>query len=255
MPARRRVPLPLGITWVATRRDWYTVTMPDTERHVATERDQSRQRYTLSLEEVLRAFDAAQLPRTMRTLQRYCVSGRLDCLKAETPTGDAYVVDPQSVDRAIGELKLIHGDRQSATSRDTSGSVAEVVEPIQEADTSRRVATGRDEIEPISDENIARQPTTQRDTSRSVATDLDIYEHPYVRRLESQIEKLETKYEAQVRRTEEIQVKNQQALIELQRMTTIGQSKTLADFMLQAKNWIVGAEPADAPPAGQGPVM
>ena len=72
---------------------------------------------------------------------------------------------------------------------------------------------------------------------------LDLYDHPYVRRLETQVEKLEMKYEAQVRRTEEIQISNQKQLIELQRMTTIGQSKTLADFMLKAKNLFVGGSP------------
>ena len=76
---------------------------------------------------------------------------------------------------------------------------------------------------------------------REVATDLDIYEHPYVKRLENQVEKLEVKYEAQVRRTEDIQQRSQERLMELQRMTTIGQSKTLADFMLQARNWLTGS--------------
>jgi hypothetical protein len=226
--------------------------MPDTDRPVATDRDQARHRYTLSLHHVQIEFDRAQLPRTMRTLQRYCESGRLNCLKTETPTGDAYVVDPLSVERAIGELKLIHGDRQDATSRDVSPPVAPVIEPKEETDMSRPTATGRDIIEektPVVDV----QPTpTGPDVARHAATDLDIYEHPYVKRLETQLEKLETKYEAQVRRTEEVQLRAHDKLVELQRMTTIGQSKTLADFMLQAKNWIVGGASDDAVAAPTG---
>lgn len=224
--------------------------MTDTDRPVATDRDQSRHRYTHSLHQVQSEFDRAQLPRTMRTLQRYCESGRLDCLKTETPTGDAYVVDPQSVERAIGELKLIHGDRHDATGRDVSLPVVPVVEPIDMPDLSRPTATGRDTTnEKILD--VAMRPTpTDSDMSRPVAADLNIYEHPYVKRLENQLEKLETKYEAQVRRTEELQLKAHDKLVELQRMTTIGQSKTLADFMLQAKNWIVGTAPEEvSPPA------
>lgn len=31
-----------------------------------------------------------------------------------------------------------------------------------------------------------------------------------------------------------------QQILELQRMTAIGQSQTLADFMLKAKEWILG---------------
>jgi hypothetical protein len=60
---------------------------------------------------------------------------------------------------------------------------------------------------------------TRSDVSRLVATDLDIFEHPYVKRLESQVEKWEGKYQEQVRRTEEIQMHSQEKILELQRMT------------------------------------
>ncbi len=80
---------------------------------------------------------------------------------------------------------------------------------------------------------------THPDTSRHVETH-DIFEHPYVKRLEAQVEKWEGKYHDQVRRTEEIQMKSTQQILELQRMTAIGQSETLADFMLKAKDWILG---------------
>jgi hypothetical protein len=62
-----------------------------------------------------------------------------------------------------------------------------------------------------------------------------------VKRLEAQVEKVEKKYDDQVRRTEEIQLKSQQQIIELQRMTAIGQSQTLADFMLRAKEYFLGS--------------
>lgn len=211
--------------------------MSDTDRQAATHRDESRQRYTLSLEEVMHLFDAAQMPRTLRTLQRYSASGRLDALKIETPTGDAYIVDPQSVERAIGELKMVYADRPTATSRDVSAPVAAEKEPPSLDDQPRPVATERD-VSPEPQRAIPR--ATDHDLSRHGATSHDIFEHPYVQRLERQIERLEERYEAQVRRTEEIQLRAQDKLVELQRMTTIGQSKTLADFMLQAKNWIVG---------------
>ena len=77
---------------------------------------------------------------------------------------------------------------------------------------------------------------TRRDMSRQVTSDLDIYEHPYVKRLEAQVDKLEKKYDDQIRRTEEIQINSQKQILELQRMTAIGQSQTLADFMLKAKD-------------------
>jgi hypothetical protein len=37
----------------------------------------------------------------LRTLQRYCASGHLDCRKAATALGDKYFVTPQSVSRHI----------------------------------------------------------------------------------------------------------------------------------------------------------
>ena len=61
-----------------------------------------------------------------------------------------------------------------------------------------------------------------------------------MKRLEGQVEKWENKYHDQVRRTEDIQLASQKQIIELQRMTAIGQSQTLADFMLKAKEWILG---------------
>ena len=81
---------------------------------------------------------------------------------------------------------------------------------------------------------------SRSDVTRQGTSDLDIYEHPYVKRLEAQVDKLEKKYDDQVRRTEEIQINGQKQILELQRMTAIGQSQTLADFMLKAKEWVLG---------------
>ena len=64
-----------------------------------------------------------------------------------------------------------------------------------------------------------------------------------IKQLQAKVEKLEAKYEAQVRRTEEIQLNSQHQLIELQRMTAIGQSETLGNFMLKAREWWQGNEP------------
>src|ERR1700736_5352826 len=66
-------------------------------------------RYSLSLDDVSHIFDQAGLPRNARSLQRYCVAGRLDCIKEETVSGLAYFVDPISVERAIKQLAQMHG--------------------------------------------------------------------------------------------------------------------------------------------------
>jgi hypothetical protein len=44
-------------------------------------------------------FVEAGLPRNIRSLQRYCAAGRLDCITEETASGLAYFVDPESVER------------------------------------------------------------------------------------------------------------------------------------------------------------
>jgi hypothetical protein len=112
----------------------------------------------------------------------------------------------------------------------------------------QKVPTESGEPEPLhtSEAPVRVQTRAPDDSDASrrerVRDDLDVYEHPYVKRLEAQVEKAEAKYEAQVRRTEDIQMKSQEKLLELQRMTTIGQNKTLADFMLQAKDWIIGGD-------------
>jgi hypothetical protein len=110
----------------------------------ATDRDETRQHFTLSLAQVMIQFDAAGLPRTLRTLQRYCENGRLQALKTETPTGEAYVVDPRSVERAIAELKLIYADRPDATGHDTSDPVVVEIGKNLGNDPARPVATDRD---------------------------------------------------------------------------------------------------------------
>ena len=76
--------------------------MPDKPRHDAPDPPRpTATEYPLTLDEVSRLFDEAGLPRNVRTLQRYCAAGRLNCIKEETVTGLAYFVDPASVERAI----------------------------------------------------------------------------------------------------------------------------------------------------------
>jgi hypothetical protein len=66
--------------------------MPDEVRHDASDTARpSATRYTLSLEETALRFTEAGLPRNIRSLQRYCAAGRLDCIKEETVSGLAYL--------------------------------------------------------------------------------------------------------------------------------------------------------------------
>jgi hypothetical protein len=145
--------------------------MSDEPRHEAP--DQARPTataYPLTLEDVSRLFDEAGLPRNVRTLQRYCAAGRLDCIKEETATGLAYFVDPASVERAIKQLAQLHGltdeVRHSATSEETPHSVAHDAEPSPTPDAPRASAADRDKDAEIIPE---RQSAPEPDTSGMVA--------------------------------------------------------------------------------------
>jgi len=131
---------------------------PGPARPTATE-------YPLTLEDVSRLFDEAGLPRNVRTLQRYCAAGRLDCIKEETATGLAYFVDPVSVERAIKQLAQLHGltdeVRHGATSEEMSHTVAHDVEPSPMPDAPRLSAADRDTgIETIAGRQSAPEPDT-----------------------------------------------------------------------------------------------
>jgi hypothetical protein len=212
--------------------------MSDIPRHDAPQPDDLR--HTLTVREVEVMFANAGVQRSHRHVLRLCQSGMLDAVKIPGgPSGEEWYVAPVSVPKAIGDLKQIDAQkaRRSAAQPDTSDDVAaEAVLEIN-TDTSRHDAPRPGTSEPIIQEDTG---TPEPVAARHAATEHDIYDHPYVKRLEERVDKLEAKYDAQVRRTEEIQIKSQAQLVELQRMTAVGQSQTLADFMLKAKDWLIG---------------
>lgn len=164
----------------ATRHDTPPLTPPDTSRPDAT------RAYRLTLDEVAHRFDQAGLARSMRTLQRYCASGRLDSLKTDTVAGVQYFVDEHSVERTIIELKQLSAltqerpsqpdmSRHDATRHDTSPVVEHSSQARQDSDIPRHVTTGDDTQRPADaapvakePESSSRQPATPPDMSRQV---------------------------------------------------------------------------------------
>ena len=122
----------------------------DLSRPVATSPDSE---FTLTIDEALERYARAGLPRTPRSVQRYCAKGHLDCRRIETQFGEKYLISPASVDKHIAYIEEVRATAAVATSRDrrTSRQVATTVaeeshdEPRQEAatspDLSRPVAT------------------------------------------------------------------------------------------------------------------
>lgn len=145
--------------------------MPDDVRHDTSDTPRpSATRYSLSLEETALRFVDAGLPRNIRSLQRYCAAGRLDCIKEETLSGLAYFVDPDSVARAITQLAQLHGItdevRHAATVHDMSHHVVSEDHARMLDDTPRPSAADHDNNMP---ENQERQSLPRPDVSQYVA--------------------------------------------------------------------------------------
>src|SRR5438132_2110794 len=121
----------------------------DQSRLVATSPDSD---FVLSIDDALERYARAGLPRTPRSIQRYCAKGHLDCRRVETSFGEKYLISPGSVDKHIAYIEEV---RPVATSRDGPRHAATTVareqsqeEPRQDGPTSpnqsRPVATSSD---------------------------------------------------------------------------------------------------------------
>lgn len=137
--------------------------MDDQPRPVATSPDNE---YSLSIEDAAALYERAGLPRTLRTIQRYCARGHLDSRRVEIPYGEKYLITPASVAKHIA---YIEETRQTMAGRDVP----------------RQVPTIRQQAAPAADD--ARQPPTDRDEPRRVAAGSE-YVSRYVARLEGENE-------------------------------------------------------------------
>src|SRR5919206_809595 len=99
--------------------------MDDQPRPVATSPDSD---YSLSIEDAVALYARAGLPRTPRTIQRYCANGHLDCRRVEIPYGEKYLITPASVTK---HTAYIEETRQTLAGRDQPRPVA----PPQQQET------------------------------------------------------------------------------------------------------------------------
>src|SRR5580698_5132169 len=93
----------------------------DLSRQVATSDDSD---FTLTIDEALERYARAGLPRTPRSIQRYCAKAHLQCRLIETDFGEKYLISPESVDKHIAYIEEV---RQAATRRDEPRRVATAV--------------------------------------------------------------------------------------------------------------------------------
>src|SRR5205085_75240 len=62
-------------------------------------------RFTLSIEEAAELFAQADLPRSKRSIARWCQQNLLDYIRLDTEKNFKFLIDPVSVQRRITELK------------------------------------------------------------------------------------------------------------------------------------------------------
>jgi hypothetical protein len=137
------------------------MTTTDQPRLVATSSDSD---FTLTIDDALALYAEAGIPRTPRSIQRYCAKQHLSSRRIETEFGEKYLITRASVEKHIAYIKEV----TPATGRDVPRPVATTVAAENKDDTSRQEA-----------------PTTT-DQSRPVATTV-LEESRYVGALESQI--------------------------------------------------------------------
>src|SRR5580658_7551859 len=136
-----------------------TLMTDDLSRLVATSDDSD---FTLTIDEALERYARAGLPRTPRSIQRYCAKAHLQCRLIETDFGEKYLISPESVDKHIAYIEEVRQattgtdlSRHAATSRDRSRQDATSVAPKREGG-----------------DNPRQEAATSPDLSRPVATEL-----------------------------------------------------------------------------------
>jgi hypothetical protein len=152
----------MGITgagWVAPRYHQPMETI-DTSRLVATPNDSD---FTLTIEDALALYAAAGIPRTPRSIQRYCAKQHLSSRRIETEFGEKYLITRASVEKHIAYIKEV----TPATGRDLPRRVATTVAAENADDMPRQ------------------EPTTTTDQSRPVAA-IPPEDSRYVAALESE---------------------------------------------------------------------
>jgi hypothetical protein len=143
----------------------------DLSRPVATTNDSD---FTLTIDDALALYEAAGIPRTPRSVQRYCAKGHLSCRLLETEFGEKYMISPASVEKHIAYILEV----TPATGRDLSRPVATGVAGKNKDESEQRQATTGDDNQrqaatatsETHQENISRQATTSSDEPRQAAT-------------------------------------------------------------------------------------
>jgi hypothetical protein len=135
-------------------------TQSATVRLSQTESATVGQLYTLDVHQAQALFDASQLPRSLRSIARYCQTKRLDAVTVDGPNGPEWRISEASVMRAIDELKRVfsmsdtasHGEPWPAMSDLKNKNEITKTDPatsLTESDTVRQGSEGGRYVEQL----------------------------------------------------------------------------------------------------------
>jgi hypothetical protein len=102
-------------------------TCRDQSRPVATNPDND---FTLTIDEALERYARAGLPRTPRSIQRYCAKAHLDCRRIETQFGEKYLISPASIDKHIAYIEEVRPVDATAKERYESLTSTDLPRPV-----------------------------------------------------------------------------------------------------------------------------
>jgi hypothetical protein len=162
--------------------------------------------YTLTATQALQMFaHAGRKVPALRSVQRYCQDELVRARRTRTPFGVEWLINEASLKAYIDEQPIVLV---------SDGGVAREVEPdkppaVPAARTSNAGAAGD-------------------------ANGVDIFGHPYVKRLEGEVTEYKGLYLAQVKRTEEIQLESTHKILALTQQVLIASSKNLGDYLLES---------------------
>ncbi len=175
----------------------------------------------VTVEEAVEIFRERGLPRHMRTIQKYCsrTTGRaLVSYQVPTENGIRYMIERSSIDRFIG-------------------------------DAAQQAPTGKLGPEALAESQI--EHASEKGEQWSAGLELnDLLTHPFVQRLETQVERLERRNEHLQTRIQNVLIDANERLIELQKANAVAQSENLGTFLLEAER--IRRQVDD--PAGTAPV-
>jgi len=108
-----------------------------------------QEEHTLTSREALKLFEQSGLPRSQRSIERYCRGEKLDCFL--DPDEERYYITRESADRLIGQLKEIMARHRQTEFVAAGPTTSDHVRPGQTPPDSQQEATYAEKLKELED--------------------------------------------------------------------------------------------------------